>query len=290
MNYGMRFDDMEEYVSADQLSPRLGFVYKPTDTTTLHAGYARYFTPPPMELVSNSDISAFLNTTNAPTTTTNDPVKPERSHSFDVGATQKLDNHWQVGLDSYYKLVHDLLDEGQFGQALILTPFNYQHGYIYGSEFTTTYTAEKLKAYANIAFSRAMGENIVSSQFNFSDPAVLSYIRNHYVHLDHDQTYTASAGATYEVLRDTSLGLDSNFGSGLRKGFANTQNLPAYITFNASVEHKMDLFPHDQTAVRLSLINLLDTSYELRDGTGIGVGAPQWGERRAAFVALIQKF
>ena len=290
MNYGARFDDMEQYVSANQLSPRIGAVYKATSSTTFHAGYARYFTPPPMELVSNSDLSSFANTTNAPSIYQNDAVKPERSHNFDVGAAQALGEHWQMGLDGYYKLVHDLLDEGQFGQALILTPFNYQHGYIYGSELTATYSGDKLKAYANFAFSRAMGEDIVSSQFNFNDPSELTYIRNHYVHLDHDQTYTASGGATYEILDRTRVGLDSLFGSGLRSGFANQDSLPAYITFNVSIEQKLDLFPHDETAFRLSIINLLDSSYELRDGTGIGVGAPQWGARRGAFLALIQKF
>lgn len=290
MNYGARFDDMEQYFSANQLSPRLGLVYKLTSTTTLHAGYARYFTPPPMQLVSNSDLNAFTNTTNAPAVTQNSPVKPERSYNFDVGATQKLGDRWQVGVDGYYKLVHDLLDEGQFGQALILTPFNYQRGYVYGSEFTATYTGDKFKAYSNFAFSRAMGENVVSSQFNFSDPDELAYISNHYVHLDHDQTYTTSAGATYDVLSTTTAGLDSNFGSGLRKGFANTESLPAYVTFNASLEQKLTLFPHDEFTVRLSVINLLDSIYELRDGSGIGVGAPQFGVRRAGYITLTQKF
>ena len=117
MNYGARFDDMEQYVSANQLSPRIGLVYKATDTTTLHAGYARYFTPPPIELVSNNDLNAFANTTNAPASLVNSSVQPERSHNFDVGATQKIGDRWQVGLDGYYKLVSNLLDEGQFGQA-----------------------------------------------------------------------------------------------------------------------------------------------------------------------------
>lgn len=115
-------------------------------------------------------------------------------------------------------------------------------------------------------------------------------ISNHYVHLDHDQTYTASAGATYDVRDSTTLGLDGIYGSGLRQGFANQQSLPAYVTFNASIEQKLDLIPHKETAVRLTLINLLDSAYELRSGTGIGVGAPQWGARRGAFVALVQKF
>ena len=289
MNYGARFDDMEQYVSANQLSPRIGLVYKATDTTTLHAGYARYFTPPPMELVSNGDIAGFANTSNAAGVAQNDPVKPERSHNFDVGATQKLGDRWEVGVDGYYKLVHDLLDEGQFGPALILTPFNYEHGYIYGSEFTATYTGDRLKAYGNFAFSRAMGENVTSAQFNL-DPDELAYISNHYVHLDHDQTFTGSAGATYDLHHGTSVGLEGHYGSGLRDGFANTSHLPAYITFDASIEQKLDLIPHNETTLRLSVVNLTDASYELRDGSGIGVGAPQWGARRGVFAALEQKF
>jgi outer membrane receptor protein involved in Fe transport len=289
MNYGARFDDMEQYVSANQLSPRLGFVYKPTDTTTMHWGYARTFTPPPMELISSADIAGFAGTTGEPAVTEDSPVKPERANSFDIGATQRLGDHWVLGNDTYYKQVRDLLDEGQFGAALILTPFNYERGYIYGDEVTATYTGEKLKAYGNFAFSRAMGENIISAQFNF-DPDELAYISDHYVHLDHDQTYTMSAGATYDVLKNTSLGLDSHAGSGLRDGFANTDHLPFYATLDASLEQRLDLIPHDQTSLRLSVINLFDTPYELRDGTGIGVGAPQWGERRGIFVTVAQKF
>ena len=43
-----------------------------------------------------------------------------------------------------------------------------------------------------------MGKNIISSQFNF-DPADLAYIANNYIYLDHDQTYTASAGIAYTI-------------------------------------------------------------------------------------------
>ncbi len=46
VNAGARFDQLYQFVDANQLSPRLGLVYKPIDGTTLHAGYARYFTPP----------------------------------------------------------------------------------------------------------------------------------------------------------------------------------------------------------------------------------------------------
>jgi outer membrane receptor protein involved in Fe transport len=41
---------------------------------------------------------------------------------------------------------------------------------------------------------------------------------------------------------------------------------------------------------RLALINVFDKTYLLRDGTGVGVGAPQYGMRRAFYGALATRF
>ena len=52
INYGIRYDLNDAFVHADQFSPRIGAIYEFPTQTTLHGGYARYFTPPPTELVS----------------------------------------------------------------------------------------------------------------------------------------------------------------------------------------------------------------------------------------------
>ena len=39
----------------------------------------------------------------------------------------------------FTKAAHSVLDEGQFGEALILSSFNYKRGEIYGGEFTANY-------------------------------------------------------------------------------------------------------------------------------------------------------
>lgn len=41
---------------------------------------------------------------------------------------------------------------------------------------------------------------------------------------------------------------------------------------------------------RLSVLNLFDKVYQLRDGSGIGVGAPQYGQRRTVYVSLTKSF
>jgi len=65
LNVGIRFDQMYQFVDANQWSPRASLVYKPFDGTTLHAGYARYFTPPSQVIATPTDVAAFNNTTQA---------------------------------------------------------------------------------------------------------------------------------------------------------------------------------------------------------------------------------
>jgi outer membrane receptor protein involved in Fe transport len=38
------------------------------------------------------------------------------------------------------------------------------------------------------------------------------------------------------------------------------------------------------------VLNIFDKKYELRSGEGVGVGAPQWGQRRGFFLGLSKKF
>ncbi|WP_206995248.1 TonB-dependent receptor [Trinickia mobilis] len=288
LNYGVRYDKMNEYVDASQLSPRIGLVYQPTNATTLHAGYARYFTPPAFELVSNSQINLFNGTTNQSATTQNDPVKPERDHYFDVGVEQRLTPNLTVGLDAYYKQASDLLDLGQFGTALIFAPFNYQYGRVYGVEFTTSYKKDNVSAYLNIAYSNAQGKNVESAQYNFT-PQELSYIASNWVYLDHDQRVTASFGGSYTFGR-TTLTADGTVGSGLRSGFANTDKLPWYAQMNLAVIERFDEPMIGKFSARLVLVNAFDRVYELRNGSGIGVQAPQYGPERAIYAGITKTF
>ena len=43
------------------------------------------------------------------------------------------------------------------------------------------------------------------------------------------------------------------------------------------------------TTFRFDIVNLFDTIYEIRDGSGIGVFAPQFGPRRGFFAGITQK-
>ena len=55
--------------------------------------------------------------------------------------------------------------KGQFGEALILSSFNYKRGEIYGGEFTANYDKGGFTAYLNAAYEWARGTNVSSAQF-----------------------------------------------------------------------------------------------------------------------------
>src|SRR6184192_2791865 len=288
INFGGRFDIVDAFAHENQLSPRINIVYQPFASTTLHAGYARYFTPPPLENVDQSTISKFAGTTNESAITKDSVVTSERAHYFDVGATQKIAERFNVGIDGFYKSSHSVLDEGQFGEALILSSFNYKRGEIYGGEFTANYNEGGFTAYLNAAYEWARGTNVSSSQFLF-DPDEFAYIKKNWVFLDHDQRFTGSAGISY-TWKDWRASIDGLYGNGLRRGFANTQKNHPYETFNVSLSRRIQITEKTAVKIRFDVVNILDTIYELRDGSGIGVGAPQFGQRRGFYGTVAYDF
>ena len=292
INAGLRLDTVEQYTHESAISPRLNVVWQPTKGTTLHAGFARYFTPPPFELVGSAALSRFAGTTAAPNSTTNDPVRAERASYFDVGLSQVVIPGLTIGVDAYYKQSHDLIDEGQFGAPIILAAFNYAKGLQEGVELSTSFDRGPWSAYGNLALSRAVGKDIVSAQYNFSADE-LAYIQRNWIHLDHDQLWTGSAGITYTAWMDsdhpTRLAVDAIVQSGLRASSPTVPNgveLPTHAVVNLSVVQKLA----SRTEMRLDMLNIGDTSYQIRNGSGVGVGAPQYGIRRTLLAGVTQRF
>ena len=302
LNYGARLDMFNSSFDNEwQLSPRVNLIWQPQDASTFHAGYSRYFTPPPVENVSGSDISLFNGTSNESAVQTDGSVKAERSNYFDVGVTQKLAPGWQVGLDGYYKQAHNQLDDGLFGQTLILSAFNYLHGRIYGVEATGSYTHGGFTAYANLAYSEAEGENWSSAQFLFN-PADLAYVQNHWIYLDHDQRVTGTFGVAYTwkegTHHATSIYADAIYGSGLRTDdttptgevIPNGGSVPDYYSLNVGVEQSLKLAGKQFLKARLDIVNLTDNIDQLRTGTGVGANAAQYGERLGFFGSISYAF
>ncbi|WP_343630824.1 TonB-dependent receptor [Roseateles sp.] len=289
LNYGVRYDEVDTVTKEHQLSPRIGLVWDATPTLRMHAGYARYFTPPPTEKIDTTSVAAFAGTTNALPSDANTAVRAERSNYYDAGAAWQVTPKLTLGVDGYYRAVQHLQDEGQFGNALIYSAFNYAHGKIYGVDLSATYKESNWSAYMNLGTVHARATQVETGQFNFEQDE-LDFIANHWVHLDHEQKLSASAGGNVRLADGYAVGASAVFGSGLRNGFANTTHLPSYTSVNADVSKRFEFGGGGPVEARLSVLNLFDHVYQLRDGSGIGVGAPQYGQRRTVYVSLTKEF
>jgi outer membrane cobalamin receptor len=297
LNYGVRFDRYSAYSSGSLLQPRINFVWQVSPSTTMHGGYSRYFIPPPFELIASTSISKFINTTAAPAITEDTPPFGERDNYYDLGVQQKLlNNSLTLGIDTFYKQSQHLIDEGQFGAPIILTPFNYRYGLIGGVEFTANYSVSNFSAYGNVSFQAAHGKQWESAEFNF-DPAGFAYVYDHYIHLDHEGRVAASGGVSY-LWEGTRFSGDFIFGTGLRQDLVlpdgssvpNGDHLPSYTQVNLGLSHDFHLSGSSLVSARFDVINLFDKVYQIRSGSGVGVFASQYGPRRGFYGGLAWQF
>ena len=152
--------------------------------------------------------------------------------------------------------------------------------------------------YANVARGQEKGKDIISSQYFFA-PDELAYIRNNYIYTDHSQKWTVSGGGSYTI--HDGLGTlvptaDFIWASGLRTDdpngiVPNGGELPSYFVLNAGIAQNLTgPGPLKGVSVRADVLNLFDRVYQIRSGEGVGVGAPQWGQRRGFFVGVTKKF
>ena len=197
INAGLRFDQMYEYVDANQLSPRFSMIYRPFDDTAIHAGYARYFTPPEMALSAPTNLAIYQGTSQQPSVNLDTAVQPERSNVYDIGVDQKFGVHWSAGLDAYYKTATDLLDDGQFGQAYTLTAFNYAQGWNDGLEGKVI-PGRKSAGLRQSGCRPPDGHPVFRCRTNISStPRPNLCARATPSPTDHSQFWSGSAGASY---------------------------------------------------------------------------------------------
>ncbi|MFY9900953.1 MAG: outer membrane beta-barrel protein, partial [Xanthobacteraceae bacterium] len=153
------------------------------------------------------------------------------------------------------------------------------------------------QAYANLAVAQEKATQPVSNQFLFDNATPLAdlggltefqYLSTHWIYTDHNHYVTGSAGLSYKW-NSTTFSTDMIYGSGLRTGDANIDALAPYAQFNVGLARDFDMPDHQPVTVRFDVVNVFDTVYQIRSGTGIGVFAPQYGPRRGYFIGIKKK-
>jgi outer membrane receptor protein involved in Fe transport len=286
-NFGLRWDHLDGFTSRGQLDPTLNFIFDASSSTSLHAGFARYFQVPSFQGISPTTQVAFQNTTAAGPPGIATP-ETEDDYEWDMGLGHQFSPNFALSVDTFYERTQHYLDTGQFGVVPIFAPFNYNWGYIWGSELAAKFKANHFSAYANLTVGMNIQRGVDTGQFNF-DPDELAYIISHDIVLDHQPRYGASAGASYRW-QAWSLNLDGIYSSGLRAGFADLERLPEVLQLNLSVERSFPIAGLGVLTNRISVLNLLDRVNLIRPAEGIGIFQSAYGPRLTAFDTLSLHF
>jgi hypothetical protein len=283
VNIGVRWDRLSGYSYNNQFDPTINFLYALRPDTSLHAGFARYMQVPSFQGISPGAPEAFKGTTGYAGTGIVNP-ETEDDYEWDAGAVHQLTKHLTISEDAYYEYTHHYLDTGQFGDVPIFAPFNYWHGYIWGTETAVTYNTRDLSLYASATIGRNMQKGVATGQFNF-DPDELGYIDRHYIVLDHEPLYGATGGITYKW-NPYSFGLNVLYSSGLRGGFADLESLPHVVQVDLSAQRGFEL-PHiGHISDRITLLNAFDRTNLIRPAEGIGIFQAAYGPRITVYDTL----
>jgi TonB dependent receptor/TonB-dependent Receptor Plug Domain len=276
LNAGLRWDILTGFTSNNQFDPTINLTYLAAPQTTLHGGVARYMQVPSFQGISPTASAAFAGTTAAGPPGISTPVT-EDDFEFDVGIVHHLTRYVTLSQDNFYEITKHYLDTGQFGVVPIFAPFNYNNGFIWGSETAFTYKTDALSAYSNITIGRNLQKGVVTGQFNFPQDE-LAFIDDHYIVLDHQPLYGASAGATSKWAQFT-FSLDAIYSSGLRAGFADLEPLPTVVQINAGAQIAFHVPGIGEVSDRLTILNLFDRVNLIRPAEGIGIFQAAYGPR-----------
>jgi len=288
-NLGVRGDAVQYLRNEGQISPRVGVTYKHNQSNVFHAFYGRLFTPPNLESISFAKL-ATAGTKAAPEDTTNNTVRAERAHYFEVGSYHALTRYATLELAGYYKLANFLSDAGQFGTTPLLNYFAFERGWQRGIDGALkVQVMENLTARGNVAWGQCKGYGLQSGHFLLDAAEIADVNSKGGVHCDHQQTLTSSAVVSYRLLERTTFTGQMLFASGLRTaeegGKTNSTHSPSYTIYNLSITHVIPLPWHGQKfLLGFDVVNLLDQKYFINQGEGsIGLDVSHAGMPRSFF-------
>jgi outer membrane receptor protein involved in Fe transport len=288
-NLGVRADMVQYQRDEAQISPRVGITYKADQANVFHVFYGRQFTPPNLEAISFAKLNT-AGTKAAPEDTTNNTVRAERAHYFEVGSYHALSRWATLQLTGYYKLANYLSDAGQFGTTPLLNYFAFERGWTRGIDGALKLQiTDNLTGRGNVAWGQCKGYGLQSGHTLLEAAEIADINSKGGVHCDHQQTLTSSAVVAYRFLERTTLTGQTLFASGLRTaeegGKTNSTHSPSYTIYNMSLTHVIPL-PWDNQKLLLGfdVVNLLDQQYFINRGEGsIGLGVSHAGMPRSFF-------
>lgn len=286
LNLGLRLDHVHGYISATQVSPRVGVTYAPNDQHAFHAFYGRLFTPPNLEGIPFQVLNT-QGTTDEDQT--NVKTNAERSHYVELGSKHAIGDGVVLQLTGYYKVSTNMHDAHQFGATPMLNWFAHERGWQRGIEGSLkARVTDAITARANVAWGQSKGYGLQSGHFLLHEHE-LNHIRtSEGVFTDHSQTMTSSAVLTWRPWQRTTITGQMLYGSGLRSASdgarTNSGHADSHTTYNVSMTRVFPVSTKQKLLVGFDVVNLFDQREFLNVGEqSVGLGVSHANTPRSFF-------
>lgn len=288
LNLGLRLDHVHGYISATQVSPRVGITYAPNNQHAFHAFYGRLFTPPNLEGIPFQVLNT-QGTTAAAEDQTNIKTNAERSHYVELGSKHAIGDWAVLQLTGYYKVSTNMHDAHQFGATPMLNWFAHERGWQRGIEGSLkARVTDAVTARANVAWGQSKGYGLQSGHFLLHEHELDDIRTSAGIFTDHSQTMTSSAVLTWRPWQRGTITGQMLYGSGLRRAQegakTNSGNADSHTTYNVSMTHVFPFSTKQKLLVGFDVVNIFDQREFLNVGEqSVGLGVSHANTPRSFF-------
>ena len=288
LNLGLRLDHVHGYISATQVSPRVGVTYAPNDQHAFHAFYGRLFTPPNLEGIPFQVLNT-QGTTAAAEDQTNVKTNAERSHYVELGSKHAIGDGVVLQLTGYYKVSTNMHDAHQFGATPMLNWFASERGWQRGIEGSLkARVTDAVTARANVAWGQSKAYGLQSGHFLLHQHELDDIRTSEGIFTDHSQTMTSSAVLTWRPWQRTTITGQMLYGSGLRSASdgarTNSGHADSHTTYNVSMTRVFPFSTKQKLLVGFDVVNLFDQREFLNVGEqSVGLGVSHANTPRSFF-------
>ena len=264
-----------------QVSPRIGLSYPISDRGAVHLSYGHFFQIPAYDYLYKNPNERIALTGVYPdqvgNTIGNSDLQPQRTTMYEIGLQQELTPTLGITVTGYYKDIRNLLalqifiknNFVKFGEYI-----NQDYGAVQGFTFSlekrlTNGFGANLDYTFQVAKGDASDPNDAYNKAQASPPIAVNKVL---VPLAWDRRHSLNVTLTFGTPDDFIASVIGRAGSGLpytpalqnqRTGLENSDNMPAFYSFDVYMTKYLKLFGDFRLSVFLKVYNLFDTANEI---------------------------
>jgi hypothetical protein len=245
-NPGVRVEWLQGPSRAAAFEPRASLVWQDDGGLSLHIGYARFASAPPLGEDGSSALA------------------DERDDYFDAGVQRRL-GALTLNLDGYLRKVRNLVQERMAVRSTSGAAYAFRSAQMRGVELSATYRRGETSAWLNLALAKGTGMGLIDPAGVFAPPAP----GPGRLRLSSDRPFTMSGGFTRRM-GPLIVSADMQASSGAvtsKPGAApNGSRHPAYTLVGVAAVYHADVAGH-AADLRIDVTNIFGVRAVLADAT-----------------------